>query len=435
MNNIGPAQTAKKPAASLTATQALPGNHANWKTLSKRISLMRVAAFLLLQIFMVTKLQAHDVIWWQNRGGLFPSTPLQLYFGLDDCGVPDYDWIGVVPSVGEPCTVVVNLNPSTSSAISTSFPFGNVGNAVWIYVGVNPFASMGTVSTTISGEWHATGSPANSGCTATNPNPFSVPVTIKWPTPWKISLGTTPWTVQIDTGGDLLGLRAYSSLKGPHYNIGFGSRFTLTADEGLQFYRGTHRMGSPLGGIITDTFGAPQSGISLGFLYGGLSVTTLTDGSFSLYDLPRGTNVLAVTKPFTFVDSGGSNRTESVGVNIEVPTANPTNVFYQMLQLQVAMALAAATNCNCTPWCAIGYGTLDGAQTPVFYSGGALPPKNGPANCGQVQVTVTPPNGVAYPITPGSSKHQNSGPNPASGTWTVSTTVCGQSKQASITVP
>jgi hypothetical protein len=397
----------------------------------------RLSLLVLLGFLVVPSVQAHDVLWWENVLDPSGSSPMVLYFGLDDCGYPDYGMIGIVPSIGEPCIVAVNLDQPTSSAITTSFANGtSVGNAVWIYVDVKPFAGMGTVNAVVSGEWHATGFPGNAGCTATNPNPFSVPITIKSPLPWRIMPGIAPWTVQIDTRGILSGLRAAESLKGPWYNVGFGSNFTLSADQNLQFYKGTHRLGSAFGGLITDGSGSPQSGFSVGLQYGGLNTMTLTDGSFSFYGLPRGTNVVAVTKPITFVDSStGSNRTETIGLNVEVPATNPTNIFYQMMQLKVALALFPLPACNCTPWCAIGVGTLNGAQTPVFYSGGALPPKNGAANCGAVQVTVTPPSGVAFPIVAGSSKHQNSGPNPATGTWTVTTTVCGQSKQASITVP
>ncbi len=397
----------------------------------------RIPFLFFIGLLSVGSVEAHDVVWWENPAGYYPSNSMVLYFGLDDCGDPDYGEIGIVPSANEPCTVQVNLDPTTSPAIHTSFANGfNTGNAVWIYVDVNPFAGPGPVNTVVSGEWHATGSPANAGCTATNPNPFSVQITVKRFTPLKIWLDPRPGMLWLDTGGILSGLRASDSLLGPRYNLGLGSNFTIMADQTMQFYRTTHRLGSAVGGIITDGSGLGQSGISLGLQYGGPNSMTFSDGSFSLYGLPRGTNVIALTKPITFVDSTtGSNRTETVGLNIEVPAVNPTNTFYEMLQFKLALLLVPVPACNCTPWCAIGVGNLNGAQTPVFYAGGALPPKSGPPNCGQVEVTVTPPNGVPYPITPGSSKHQNSGPNPATGTWTVTTTVCGQSKQASITVP
>jgi hypothetical protein len=59
----------------------------------------------------------------------------------------------------------------------------------------------------------------------------------------------------------------------------------------------------------------------------------------------------------------------------------------------------------------------------------------GPADCGQPKVTVTPPVGAPFSIAVGTSLHQNSGANPASGTWTVTTTVCGRSKSCMVTVP
>src|SRR5580765_5668690 len=218
----------------------------------RRITIMRIASLLFMWSVAVGTLQAHDVIWLENLMS-FGNNPMVLNFGLDECGYPDYGMIGIVPSIGEPCTVAVNLNPPTSSAITTSFAGGvSVGNAVWIYVDVKPFAGMGDVNTVVSGEWHATGSPPDAGCTATNPNPFSVPITIKLPRPWRIWPGTMPWTVQIDTLGTLSGLRAADSLSGPWYNVGFGSNFTVTSDQKLQFYKGTHRLGSAFGGIITD---------------------------------------------------------------------------------------------------------------------------------------------------------------------------------------
>lgn len=373
----------------------------------------------------------------ENPYGFWPNIAMQLDFGLDECGYPESELIGVVPARGEACTVVVNLDPPTSSAISTSFSPANIANAVWIRVTANPFAGPARVDTVLTGEWHATGLPLNNQCDATNANYFSVPISIREPLSWTIArLQAMPQMFRIDTHGISWGLRASDSLSGPWYNVGLGSNFVIKADMNAQFYRMTRHLGSAVGGIITDGTGKAQSGISLDFPYGGLGTTTFTDGSFSLYGLPRGTNIIGLLKPITFTDpTTGSNRTEKVGLNIEVPASNPTNIFYKMLQFQVSILWFPLPACNCTPWCAIGTGTIEGGQTPVFYAGGAIPPNSGPADCGQVQVTVTPPNGPPFSITPGSARHQNSGPEPASGTWTVTTTVCGQSKQASITVP
>jgi hypothetical protein len=114
----------------------------------------------------------------------------------------------------------------------------------------------------------------------------------------------------------------------------------------------------------------------------------------------------------------------------------PATNSYANVQLKVEVQVfPPPPACNCSPWCAIGFGTLNGTQTPVYFSGGANPPKGVPPSCGQPQVTVTPPNGPPFDIKPGTGRHQNSGPNAAAGTWTVTTTVCGQSKSCTLTVP
>jgi 2,4-dienoyl-CoA reductase-like NADH-dependent reductase (Old Yellow Enzyme family) len=70
--------------------------------------LLLLAGFLLL-----VKLQAHDVVWWEDPDGFSPSNAMDFYYPWEV-----YDYIGVVPSTNEPCTVVVNLNPPSSTLIS-----------------------------------------------------------------------------------------------------------------------------------------------------------------------------------------------------------------------------------------------------------------------------------------------------------------------------
>jgi hypothetical protein len=199
------------------------------------------------------------------------------------------------------------------------------------------------------------------------------------------------------------------------------------------YFKSTKRPGGDVSGALTDDAGNPQSGFSVDLLYGGAPATTASDGSFNVVGLPWGTNVLSLINSLTFVDPGtGTNRTETAGIEVMVPAIVP----YGTLQFKVVVQIfPPPPACNCSPWCAIGFGTINGAQTPIYYAGGANPPKGVPPNCGVPQVTVTPPNGPAFAITPGSGRHQNSGVNPASGTWTVTTVVCGQTKMASLTVP
>ena len=402
------------------------------------VDITRIVALVFAAACNFGNLEAHEVVWWENPIGFQPTIPMQLSFGRDSCGNKDYGEIGIVPSIGEPCTVVVNITSVSSPAISAHFEHdSNTGNAVWIEVDVQGLGP-GTVNATVSGEWHATGSPIPAECDATSPNPFTVQVVVKTPIPWTIH-SLTPGTVSIDTGEtgvNQWSLRWANTLIGPRWmNVGVGTKFTLPTDMSTQFFKGNKRLGGSFIGTITDPFSNPLAGITLGLPYGGPAATSDFNGNYTFPWLPRGMNLIAINKAITYVDPGsGSNRTENVGVNVVVPATN--SVSAAQLKVDMGVGVGPGTNgCNCTPWCAIGTGSLNGAQMPVYFSGGAIPPKVGPADCGQPQVTVTPPVGATYSIAVGTNLHQNSGANPASGTWTVSTTVCGRSKSCTVTVP
>jgi hypothetical protein len=216
-----------------------------------------------------------------------------------------------------------------------------------------------------------------------------------------------------------------SCLTGPWLIIAQGQKFTVENKMRAGFFKRSTDLGGYVGGTVTDNFGNPVPGIQFGLFYGGVSTTTDSTGNYLIPQLPFGPNLMTLTNPI----SGAS-------LNFVVPaTNNPTT--NNPLNIKVALAAApvvAATNaCNCTPWCAIGFCTMPAGATPIYYAGGANS-ASGTANC-DTQVTVTPPSGTPFTITPGSGHQHNSGSNPAAGTWTVTTTVCGLSQSATITVP
>jgi len=373
---------------------------------------------------------AHTVTWYENWFGF--GGPLVF----SDTGAR---YIDIMPSAFEDCIVAVNLDTQPSPYIATEFvpfaPFSSVNPANWVRIKVslkNLPPGTNTITTSISGEWHATGFPTGQGCDATNANRFTVPVTI--------SLQRSQWAVGLINGGNdisidtrkTMTLQCSDCVWGPWQNLGIGSKFVVMPMGDTKFFQGDQRIGGPLIGVVFDNSGKPQSGIQVGLPLGGASAVSAADGGYSV-NLPWGDNQLSFTKSITFIDPGtGSNRTETAGVETVVPGTNS----YTEAQLKVdVQIIPPATNCTCSPWCAIGFGTLNGIQTPIYFSGGANPPKGAPANCGQVQVTVTPPTGAPFSIKPGSGRGQNSGPNPALGTWTVTTTVCGQSKSCAVSVP
>lgn len=389
-------------------------------------------------------LPAHEVTWWGNFNGANPTQPMVLFFGRDWCGDKSYGYINIKPASGEPCVVQVNITSVSSSAISYRFEDGiNEARSVWIEVDVEGLGP-GAVNATISGEWHATGYDENgtadpTQCDALSPQPFTVPVVVTNRPRLMLIRSLDFRTIQIvpgDVGGGLWSLQRASSLTRPRWKtVGVGSTFTFDTSWGAQFFKVDNKTGSPVTGTITDPSGNPQSGVTIGLAHGGLSATTGLTGSFSFSWAPRGLNLYTMYKDLTYVDPGtGSNRTQTASVNFVVPVS--TNDAAVAVKMDAAVNAGPGTNgCDCTPWCAIATGTLNGAQRPVYFSGGAYPPKSGPADCDPPQVTVTPPGGAPYSIKAGTDLEQNSGRHPASGTWTVTTTVCGRSISRSVTVP
>jgi hypothetical protein len=375
------------------------------------------------------ELKAHEVDWFESYYS--GSTNIPMTFSTTD---PNYldQYIEIYPTFFEPCTVVVNLDPQTSPYIDAHFVDGNEANWVEIEVSVLKVPlSTNPILATVSGEWHATGFPPLSGCDATNANRFSVPVKIALSrSQWKLTLSSDRQNLWIDTGS-AVALQASDSLAGTWINIGMGVSFWVPPEQNAQFFTGILRLGGGLSGTLTDAACNPQTNVTVGYPYGGATATTAGDGSFLLGGLVWGPNLIALMKSITFVDAGtGSNRTETAGIEILAPATNSYVAAQVKVEVQVWPPPPA---CNCSPWCAIGFGTLNGAQTPIYFSGGANPPKGVPPTCGQPQVPVTPPSGAPFPIMPGTGRHQNS--DSASGTWTVTTTVCGQSKSCTITVP
>jgi hypothetical protein len=260
-----------------------------------------------------------------------------------------------------------------------------------------------------------------------------VPIEISTtPLAWSIAFDSLLGSLNLDTRKEV-GLQASDSVNGPYVNVGVGQTFSFASDAIAQFYRGIKRLAGGIVGTVTDPAGKPLTGVSVGLPQGNRTASTDTAGGYSLQRLPFGDSIIQFLKMIPVADPNtGQTTTGTATIDILLPVIKS----YGTLNFKVEMQVFKIPACNCTPWCSIGFGTADGTQTPIYFSGGANPPPKGvPSNCDAPTVTVTPPNGKTFTIKAGSAKHQNSGPNPAPGTWTVTTTVCGQSKSCSINFP
>jgi len=181
-----------------------------------------------------------------------------------------------------------------------------------------------------------------------------------------------------------------------------------------------------MSGQVVDATGNPKTGVTVDFLCGGMAMATDSTGSFVSADkVAAGNDTMTV--------SSGDGAVLPIDVSTVDTDDDDTEV--EVIVQEASNTNIVVTNvCNCTPWAAIGFGYLASGQTPVYYSGGANMPKMG-ANCGTISVTLTTPSGASMPLMPGTGHRQNSGANPASGMWTVTTEVCGQIKTVSIEVP
>src|SRR5450755_1268841 len=89
----------------------------------------RIVFFLLVGLLPVGVLKAHIVDWMENPFGFSPGNAMVFYYPRELSG-----HFYVDPSYYEPCTVVVNLNPSTSTLINAQVLPLNPANSVAILV-------------------------------------------------------------------------------------------------------------------------------------------------------------------------------------------------------------------------------------------------------------------------------------------------------------
>jgi hypothetical protein len=90
-------------------------------------NITRLVSMLFAGLLIAGELKAHEVIWWIDPTS---SAPVMDFYYPSEF----YDYITVAPSTGEPCTMVVNLDPPSSTLINAQVLPPNPDNVVDIRV-------------------------------------------------------------------------------------------------------------------------------------------------------------------------------------------------------------------------------------------------------------------------------------------------------------
>ena len=286
---------------------------------------------LLAGLLSIGSVSAHVVDWWpENAWGYTPANPMVFYYPGELSGRFYVD-----PSYLEPCTVFVNLNPSTSTLVNAQALPPDPDNSVVVVVQILRAPSNHLETATVTGEWHATGIPLGFGCDAITPNLFSVPITVTdQRPPFRITSINSMW---VNISGPNAALQSSSCLTGPWSTIGAGQTFSVRRMMDSGFFRQTKQVGKFIGGYVWDNSGAPVSNLSIDLQYGGSKVFTDFSGSYSLSRLPIGLNWITLSNSVGASLNMGITNSDTTPTNsytaamikaviVAAPIAPPTNV-------------------------------------------------------------------------------------------------------------
>jgi hypothetical protein len=226
-------------------------------------------------------------------------------------------------------------------------------------------------------------------------------------------------------------VQVQSQSGGSFLNLGYNINYRLpVSDFGSGIYRSALQV--PTGQIAFQFKDSLRFNLGLSYKlsYGsGLPYSrTDTNGSCTLSNAPLGGARINIQRQVTVV-SPTSGATNSVGLEIPMDF---TNLHDQVMALIDAdLEAFVASPCDCTAWCGIAAATVDGVQT-VIASGGKI------GTClEEAEVTITGPGGVSvtFPDSPFPRRKRQQFSPAADGTWTVTASICGQSKTCTITLP
>jgi hypothetical protein len=215
----------------------------------------------------------------------------------------------------------------------------------------------------------------------------------------------------------------------PYYNLGYGIDYSLRGyDLTSGFFRGGLGLST---GSLNFSFKNPLSLAAeyrISYGSGSPSAVVNTNGTATLTNAPTGSAEIVVEKRVQVVDTN-TGQTNSVGLEIPMDLDGLLPQVHALIDAD--MEAFTAVKCDCTAWCGIAGATVNGVQT-VVASGGKL------GTCLEdTEVTITGPGGVnvSFPSVPIPRRKREKFSPAADGTWTVTVTICNQTKSCSITLP
>lgn len=246
-------------------------------------------------------------------------------------------------------------------------------------------------------------------------------------------LVTAPWGLPSDgilQISDSLGTGApWKSL------MGVADYYWEPATNSARWYRlGFNLPTERLYGYLMQSNGAPASGVSLQLAPNGAYQLSDMNGMFSFFDVPISLVDLEIASTIQVTTSTNSQTNAlssfyTVSLPVTIDMTQQSSVMLKENFVPQAVVIPNPASCPCIPWCGIVGGSVGGAQK-VVAGGGSIP---NPCPNGPATVTITWNGNVLWQGA-GDGKPHTFSPAP-NGVWKVTSTVCGNSKTSSITLP
>ncbi len=193
-------------------------------------------------------------------------------------------------------------------------------------------------------------------------------------------------------------------------------------DKAVEIFRAV--LGGGIGSVHAQVSGAAAQNVKVQIGRHGPELPP--DGT--VHGIPPGLVALVATKTVQVTDTmTGQSESYITLLDLVMDVANALTTDANLKSDVQVEVVPLTPECRCNPWAGVLGGTVGGAQK-VSIGGGSI----GKCEEGAV-VQITGPGGIS--VTLGPKEKRRTFEPAASGTWTVTSTICGKSKTATIALP